>query len=69
MGYQYQWWTFPGPDRAFEAQSINGQFLYVNPSKNLVIVMTNVWKDWWIDDLENETYAIFDAFAKATDKM
>lgn len=57
------------PDRAFEAQGINGQFLYVNPSKNLVIVMTNVWKDWWISDLERETYAIFDAFAKATDKM
>ncbi|MBC8037711.1 MAG: serine hydrolase [Rhizobiales bacterium] len=68
MGYQYQWWVFPGPDRAFTALGINGQFLYVNPSKNLVIVMTNVWKDWWIDDLESETYAIFDAFAQATDK-
>jgi len=67
MGYQYQWWTFPGSDFAFEALGINGQFVYVNPSKNLVIAMTNVWKDWWIDDLERETYAIFDAFGAATD--
>jgi CubicO group peptidase (beta-lactamase class C family) len=65
LGYQYQWWTFPGPDRAFTGQGVNGQFVYVNPAENLVIVVTSVWPDWWSEDLEQHTYAIFAAFAQA----
>lgn len=67
LGYQYQWWTFPGPDHAFTGQGVNGQFLYVNPAKRLVIVMTSVWRDYWNDRLEMETYGLFDALAKATE--
>jgi CubicO group peptidase (beta-lactamase class C family) len=65
LGYQYQWWVFPdGPDSlgGFTAQGINGQFLYVNPEEKLVIVATNVWHDFWDDDLEVELYDIFAAF-------
>jgi CubicO group peptidase (beta-lactamase class C family) len=64
LGYQYQWWTFPGDDHAFTGQGVNGQFLYVNPAKQLVIVVTSAWPDWWSDDLEQHTYAVFDAVAK-----
>jgi CubicO group peptidase (beta-lactamase class C family) len=64
MGYQYQWWTFPGEDHAFTAEGINGQFIYVNPREKLVIVVTNVWKDWWSSDLEDHTHAIFASFAE-----
>lgn len=47
--YQYQWW-FPNPGKDFLAQGILGQFIYVNPSKNLIIVRQgsdygNV--SWW----------------------
>lgn len=35
--YQYQWWL-PTLDGDFMAQGILGQFIYVNPKKNLVIV-------------------------------
>jgi CubicO group peptidase (beta-lactamase class C family) len=35
--YQYQWWL-PSNDGDFMAQGILGQFIYVNPNKNLVIV-------------------------------
>jgi len=66
LGYQYQWWTFPGPDGAFTAQGVNGQFLYVNPAKRLVIAMSSAWQEFWSDRLEFETYALFDAFAAAT---
>jgi CubicO group peptidase (beta-lactamase class C family) len=66
LGYQYQWWTFPGPDGAYTAQGVNGQFLYVNPAKGLVIAMTSVWREFWSDPLELETYALFGAFADAT---
>ena len=61
LGYQYQWWTFPGDDRAFTGQGVNGQFLYVNPAENLVIAVTSAWPDFWIDDSEMHTYALFDA--------
>ncbi len=35
--YQYQWWL-PTPNEDFMAKGILGQFIYVNPSKDLVIV-------------------------------
>lgn len=36
-GYQYQWWL-PSKDGDFMAEGILGQFIYVNPTKNLIIV-------------------------------
>jgi len=47
--YQYQWWL-PTPNGDFMAQGILGQFIYVNPSKNLIIVRLgkNEGKaNWW----------------------
>lgn len=35
--YQYQWWL-PTKDGDFMAQGILGQYIYVNPAKNLIIV-------------------------------
>ena len=32
-----------GRRRAFTAEGVNGQFVYVNPAKKLVVVMTSVW--------------------------
>jgi CubicO group peptidase (beta-lactamase class C family) len=68
LGYQYQWWVLStGPDEigGFEAQGIYGQFLYVNPAEQVVIVVTSVWPKPLDDGLEFETYAVFDAFLKA----
>jgi CubicO group peptidase (beta-lactamase class C family) len=46
--YQYQWWI---PSKGtFLAQGILGQYIYVDPSKNLVIVRLGANKgeaDWW----------------------
>lgn len=47
--YQYQWWL-PTQTGDFMAQGILGQYIYVHPEKNLVIVRlgTNEGKaDWW----------------------
>jgi CubicO group peptidase (beta-lactamase class C family) len=55
--YQYQWWM-PTPGQDFMAEGILGQFVYVNPSKNLVIVRLGKKTgkaDWW---------AIFRSLAK-----
>ncbi len=56
--YQYQWWL-PTPNEDFMAEGFLGQFIYVNPSKNLIIVRLgkNVGKaDWW---------SVFTSLAKA----
>lgn len=58
LGYQYQWWTLPWGDGVFTAQGVNGQFVYVDPANDLVVVQTAVWRDWWIDDAEEEFYAL-----------
>jgi CubicO group peptidase (beta-lactamase class C family) len=65
LGYQYQWWAFPGPDHAFEGKGTRGQFLYVNPAEDLVIVVTSAWPTYWDDTLEEHTYAVFAAFSAA----
>jgi CubicO group peptidase (beta-lactamase class C family) len=56
--YQYQWWL-PQPNQDFMAEGILGQFVYVNPSKDLIIVRLgkNEGKaNWW---------TIFTSLAKA----
>ena len=68
LGYQYQWWVLPatmGELRGFEAVGIHGQFVYVNATEDVVIAMTSVWPKAWDDELERETYAVFEAFLKA----
>lgn len=47
--YQYQWWL-PTPNEDFMAEGILGQFIYVNPSKDLIIVRLGKKEgraDWW----------------------
>lgn len=43
IDYGYMWWTATTPedrrDRAFTAQGIHGQYLYVNPAAHVVIVV------------------------------
>ncbi|MDJ1499756.1 serine hydrolase [Xanthocytophaga agilis] len=36
--YQYQWWFTNTKKGNFEANGFHGQYIYVNPSKNLIIV-------------------------------
>lgn len=47
--YKYQWWI-PTKNLDFMAEGILGQFVYVNPSKNLIIVRLGRSEgriDWW----------------------
>lgn len=68
MGYQYQWWTYPGPTGAFTAQGINGQFVYVDPSRDLVVVQSAVWPKWWDDNLEHMFNDFVKEVARLTDQ-
>jgi CubicO group peptidase (beta-lactamase class C family) len=60
-GYQYQWWI-PGRDGAFMAAGVWGQFIYVDPSRELVIVKTSVDPDFMAR--ADEVVAFFESVKK-----
>ena len=62
LGYQYQWWSFP--DQSFEAQGIHGQFIYVNPQTEIVVVVASAWPEPWVFDHELEFYALIESLNK-----
>ncbi len=65
LGYGYQWWCLPGPNRQFSAEGIHGQFVLVDPVAHVVVVKLSSWKRPWEDDKEAETYAFFAAVTEA----
>lgn len=50
-GYAYQWWNFQSPENEIMAQGLLGQYIYLNPQKNTIIVRTGKkWGkeiNWW----------------------
>jgi CubicO group peptidase (beta-lactamase class C family) len=62
-GYAYQWWIPQGNEGVFMAQGIYGQCIYVNPSRNVVIVQTSAWPEPVSDLLAEEQERIFDKIA------
>ena len=49
-GYKNQWWIPMRPDGGdFSAIGIYGQFLYVNPEREVVITMNNAYPDYTTD--------------------
>ena len=65
FGYQYQWWIPDDPDGEFLAIGVWGQYIYVYPKKNLVIVKTSVDPRFADNDFEHddETVAMFRSIA------
>lgn len=59
MGYQYQWWAYPG--EAYSAEGVFGQYIYVDQTKDLVIVKTSAWPEGWIDSYGAEAATVFSA--------
>ncbi len=57
-GYQYQWWI-PGTRGAFMAAGVWGQYIYVDPAHELVVVKTSVDPDFMAH--ADETVALFEA--------
>jgi len=63
LGYGYQWWLVD--NGRFEAVGVYGQFIFVAPEENVVIVKLSYWPEAWVDDMEYESYAFFDAVIDA----
>ena len=67
LGYGYQWWLPLNPDGDFCAIGIYGQFIYVYPKHNVVIVKTSAYRDYNSTGelMEIESLAVFRALAQA----
>jgi CubicO group peptidase (beta-lactamase class C family) len=63
FGYGYQWWIPEGPQGDFLAIGVWGQYIYVNPARDVVIVKTSA--DPLFDDNDHESAAAFRAIARA----
>ncbi|MCW5560121.1 MAG: serine hydrolase, partial [Verrucomicrobiae bacterium] len=63
LGYGYCWWLRPNGD--FTGQGAFGQFVYVAPRAHAVIVKQSHWPEEWVDDMEMESLAVFDAIIDA----
>jgi CubicO group peptidase (beta-lactamase class C family) len=64
-GYQFQWWAISKSDRAYSAEGVHGQFIFVNPAHDVVIAMTSAWPVAWDDDSWGEVMAAFGAIIRA----
>jgi CubicO group peptidase (beta-lactamase class C family) len=62
IGYGFQWWVPAGDEGEFTAIGIYGQYIYVNPTREIVIVKTSA--DPLFDERDMETMAAFRAIAK-----
>jgi len=70
MGYGYQWWIMDGDEGEYSAIGVYNQFIYVNPSKRLVIVKLSANSDYGTSDDESsyrefETIELFRAIGDA----
>ncbi|MEO1200679.1 MAG: serine hydrolase [Pseudomonadota bacterium] len=63
FGYGYHWWIPEEPQGDFLAIGIWGQFIYVAPMRDVVIVKTSA--DDGFDDRDHETVAMFRAIAQS----
>lgn len=66
LGYGYQWWIPENPDGDYSAIGIYGQFIYVHPEHNVVIVKTSAYADYdntW-EEMELESLHVFRSIAK-----
>jgi CubicO group peptidase (beta-lactamase class C family) len=62
FGYGYQWWIPENPEGDYSAIGIWGQYIYIHPLYDVVIVKTSA--DYDFDVRDHETIAMFRTLAK-----
>ncbi|MCC5992923.1 MAG: serine hydrolase [Rhodobacteraceae bacterium] len=67
FGYGYKWWIPENPQGDFTAIGVWGQYVYVDPVREVVIVKTST--DPLFDDNDHETIAAFRAIATSVAGM
>lgn len=63
IGYGYQWWIPEGDKGEFMAIGVYGQWIYVNPSKRVIIVKTSADPDFMAQGYELKHVEFFRAVA------
>jgi CubicO group peptidase (beta-lactamase class C family) len=63
LGYQYQWWVPEQADGEYMAIGVWGQYIYVYPKENLVIVKTSVDPNYTKPKYDYESIAVFRSIA------
>jgi len=63
FGYGYQWWLPEDPQGDFLAIGVWGQYIYIDPAREVIIVKTSADPDF--DDNDHESVAAFRAIARA----
>lgn len=63
-GYANQWWTLGGAHREFTGLGVHGQYLWVDPERETVIVKTSAWGTADDPDRDLETVAAFHAITE-----
>jgi CubicO group peptidase (beta-lactamase class C family) len=61
VGYGYQWWIPAGDEGEFAAIGVYNQFIFVNPSRDLVIVKLSAFSDYGTS-LEESAYREIETF-------
>lgn len=66
LGYGYQWWIPESDEGEFMAIGVYGQFVYVNPKRNVVIAKSSAYADYNRDGIrmEYESLAAFRTIAR-----
>ncbi len=65
IGYGYQWWIPEGTEEEFMAIGVYGQWIYVNPTKHIIIVKTSADPDFMEKGYELKHVEFFRAIAEA----
>lgn len=63
IGYGYQWWVPEGDEGEFMAIGVYGQWIYVNPTKSVIIVKTSADPDFMAKGYELKHVEFFRAVA------
>ncbi|EEA94725.1 serine hydrolase [Pseudovibrio sp. JE062] len=72
LGYKYQWWLPLESDHGdFTAIGIHGQFLYINPARNVVIAKTSTYPSYQRDKemVKMKSIALFQSIARHLTKQ
>lgn len=64
IGYGYQWWVPEGNEGEFLAIGVYSQWIYVNPTKNIIIVKTSADPNFMEKDYEIKHVEFFRAIAE-----
>jgi CubicO group peptidase (beta-lactamase class C family) len=62
-GYSNQWWVVDGTRGVYSARGVFGQFLYIDPIAELVVVKLSTWPTFLDSDRGLDTYRMAEAIA------